>query len=47
MTDDNPAQELNQMDIIQSPDFPNKTRQELFYQYQITNALAEEEQKTL
>ena len=31
------------MDIVQSPDFPTKTRQELFYQYQIANTLSEEE----
>ena len=43
-TEDNPAQFLNQIDTIQSPDFLNKTRQELFYQYQIANTLAEEEQ---
>ena len=44
MTEDNPAQLLNQMDIVKSPEFPNKTRQELFYQYQIANTLAEEEE---
>ena len=43
-TENNPAKLLNQMEIVQSPEFPNKTRQELFYQYQIANTLAEEEE---
>ena len=47
MTEDNPAQLLNQMEIIQPTDFPNKTRQELFYQYQIANTLAEDKEEFL
>ena len=39
MIDQNPAQLLNRMEIMESPKFPNKTRQELFYQYQIANAI--------
>ena len=43
MIDQNPAQLLNKMEIMESPKFPNKTRQELFYQYQIANAIEDEE----
>ena len=43
MIDQNPAQLLNKMEIMESPKFPNKARQELFYQYQIANTIENEE----
>ena len=45
LENENPAQYLCQMDIMESPTFNNKTHQELFYQYQIANTIDDEEIK--